>query len=185
MFDQTGLSKLLLKTFDALKTNYTPPKDTIIDLLWHSAYFLKKCRPGWSGFMSDLSVGEQYRKADFTMLPIIDLDLYDYSCLCSTLVFNVNQVKQLNIRTPYVTFELPLWVKALDMINVESFDLVLLLGRLRITISFVGTIDVFMNGSGFSYGIRLSHILEIPSISNEKPSISIEIPSISIENLGF
>ena len=35
------------------------------------------------------------------------------------------------------------------------------------------------------YGIRLSHILEIPSISNEKPSISIEIPSISIKNLGF
>ena len=35
------------------------------------------------------------------------------------------------------------------------------------------------------YGIRLSHIFEIPSVSNEKPSISIEIPSISIENLGF
>ena len=35
------------------------------------------------------------------------------------------------------------------------------------------------------YGIRLSHIFEIPSISNEKPSISIKIPSISIKNLGF
>ena len=31
----------------------------------------------------------------------------------------------------------------------------------------------------------MSHIFEIPGISNEKPSISIEIPSISIENLGF
>ena len=36
-----------------------------------------------------------------------------------------------------------------------------------------------------NYGIWLSHIFEIPSISNEKPSISIEIPSDSIENLGF
>ena len=36
-----------------------------------------------------------------------------------------------------------------------------------------------------AYGIRLPHIFETPSISNEKPSISIEIPSISIENLGF
>ena len=35
------------------------------------------------------------------------------------------------------------------------------------------------------YGIRLTHIFEIPSISNEKPSISIEIPSISIKNYGF
>ena len=31
----------------------------------------------------------------------------------------------------------------------------------------------------------MSHIFEIPSISNEKPSVSIEIPSIWIENLGF
>ena len=43
-----------------------------------------------------------------------------------------------------------------------------------------------------AYGIRLSHIFEIPSISNEKLSISIEIPSffdqkpwISIEILGI
>ena len=35
------------------------------------------------------------------------------------------------------------------------------------------------------YGIRMSHIFEIPSISNKKPSISIEIPSVSIENLSF
>ena len=35
------------------------------------------------------------------------------------------------------------------------------------------------------YGIRLSHIFEIPSISNEKPSISIEKPSISIEILSI
>ena len=43
-----------------------------------------------------------------------------------------------------------------------------------------------------TYGIRLSHIFEIPSISHGKPSnsievpsILIEIPSISTENLGF
>ena len=35
------------------------------------------------------------------------------------------------------------------------------------------------------YGIQLSHIFEIPSISSEKASISIEIPSILIKNLGF
>ena len=38
-------------------------------------------------------------------------------------------------------------------------------------------------------GIRLSHIFEIPSISNEKPSISIEIlfrnTIISIKSHGF
>ena len=33
--------------------------------------------------------------------------------------------------------------------------------------------------------MRLSHIFEIPIISNEKPTISIEIPSISIESEIF
>ena len=33
--------------------------------------------------------------------------------------------------------------------------------------------------------MRLSHIFEIASISDEKPSISVEIPSILIENLGI
>ena len=35
------------------------------------------------------------------------------------------------------------------------------------------------------YGIGLSHIFEIPNISNEKLMISNEKPSISIKNLGF
>ena len=35
------------------------------------------------------------------------------------------------------------------------------------------------------YRIRLSHIFEISSISNEKPSISREMASISTKNLGF
>ena len=38
---------------------------------------------------------------------------------------------------------------------------------------------------GDFYWIELSHIFEIPSISNEKPNILIEISSISIEHLSF
>ena len=41
--DVSRLLKLLLKVYDVLKTTYTPPKDTIIYLLWHSAYVFKKC----------------------------------------------------------------------------------------------------------------------------------------------
>ena len=37
----------------------------------------------------------------------------------------------------------------------------------------------------WTYGIRLSHIFEIPSISNENASISIEIPRFSIEILDI
>ena len=122
----------------------------MIGLLWHSAYFLKKYRPGWSGFMSDVSVGEDDGKVDFTMLPIIDLDPNDYSCFYSTLVFIVNQAKQLNIRTACVTFNLPLWLKAFDTIDAESFNVVLILGGFHTTVSFVDSIGALMNGSSLS-----------------------------------
>ena len=35
------------------------------------------------------------------------------------------------------------------------------------------------------YGMQLSHIFEIPAISNETPSFSIEILIISTKNIGF
>ena len=68
--------------------------------------------------MSDVSVGEHDENTDFMMLCIIDLDPNGYLCVYSTPVFNVNQAKQLNIRTPCVTFDLPLWLIALDISNV-------------------------------------------------------------------
>ena len=40
--------------------------------------------------MSNVSVGELDGKADFTMLPVTDLDANDYSCIYSTLAFIVN-----------------------------------------------------------------------------------------------
>ena len=51
-------------------------------------------------------------------------------------------------------------------------------------ISQLSVADFFFQRDNY-YGRQLSHIFDIPSISNEKPSISIEIPIISIKNLEF
>ena len=77
----SGLSNM--STYDALNTTYTQFKDTMVDLLWHLAYFFTKCRLGWSSFRSDVSVVEHSGKTNFTLLPITDLDPNDYSYLCS------------------------------------------------------------------------------------------------------
>ena len=44
--------------------------------------------------------------------------------------------------------------------------------------TYIGTL---LRIKSYSYGIRLSHIFKIRSISNEIPSISNERPGISIE----
>ena len=145
-----GLAKIFLGTIDQLKCQYSPPKDIKMDLLWHSSYFFKKSRPGWSGYMSDVSVGEHEGKADFTMLPIIDLDPNDLSCIYSTIKFIMYQAKDLNVKTPCLTFDLPLWLKAMDIIKAESFDMILILGGFHTMMSFVGSIGALMSGSGLA-----------------------------------
>ena len=161
----SGLSKVHLEAFDGLNTTYTPPKNTMIGLLWHAAYFLKKSRPGWSGFMSDVSVGQHDGKANFTMLPIIDLDPNDYSCIYSTHLFIIDQAKQLSIRTACVAFDQPLWLKASEVAKAESFDVVLILGGFHTMMGFTGSIGVLMNGSG------LSECLETEFGTNTVPKI--------------
>ena len=96
----SGLSKVFLKPLAELLTPFASPDSDKIDLLWHTAHFFKKCRPGWSGYMSDVSVGQHDGKADFTMLPIIDVDPNDMSCIYSTLMFINNQAEKLNVKTP-------------------------------------------------------------------------------------
>ena len=49
---------------------------------------------------------------------------------------------------------------------------------IRLSFSFA---EIVIN----KYGIRLSHVFEIPSISNEKPNVLIKISSISIKDLEF
>ena len=115
--------------------------------------------------MFDVSVGEHDGKADFTMLPITDLYPNDYSCVYSTLVFIVNQAKQLNVRTPCLTFDMPLWLKAMDILNAESFDVVLILGGFHTLTSFVGSTGALIKGC------HLLECLEMEFGTNTVPKI--------------
>ena len=100
--------------------------------------------------MFNVSVGEQDGKTDFTMLLIIDLDHNYYCCLFSTLMFTVNQTKQLNIRAPWMTFDWPFWLKPLDILNAELFNVVPILGGFHTMMSFLDSTGTLMNGSGLS-----------------------------------
>ena len=77
----------------------------------------------------------------------------------------LNQAKRLNIRTPCLTFDLSLWLNATDIVNAESFDVVLILGGFHTIMSFVGSIGALMKGSG------LSECLETEFGTNTVPKI--------------
>ena len=72
----------------------------------------------------------------------------DESCIYSTLLFVILQVKKLNVYTPCITFEEPLWIRAFDIIHVENLPIVCRLGGFHSLMSFLESISTLMKGTG-------------------------------------
>ena len=118
----------MFKASVELVPSFYEPENFAPNFLWHTAIFLKNIvRPGWSGYMSNVCVEKYPRKLTVNLLPIIDLDSSNMSCIYSTVNFVIDQAKRLNIETPVLTFDQPLWLKATETINAKSIKIVLIL----------------------------------------------------------
>ena len=62
--------------------------------------------------------------------------------------FPFNQCKKLNITTPSITFDQPLWLKATEIAIEKSLDIVIHLGGFHTLMSFAGSLGFVMDGSG-------------------------------------
>ena len=108
--------------------------------------------------------GEYPGKSSVTFLPMIDMNPSDATCVYSTLKFITNHVIQHNV-TPIITFDHPLWFKALSIITAEPegsdlHKIILRLGGFHTEMSFLGCIGHIMSGSG------LEQVLESIYASN-------------------
>ena len=100
--------------------------------------------------MQTISTGDHSPPSKITMLPIINLDPGNYSCIYSVLMWIVDQARILNIPTACITFDQPLWLKALDIIIAKELPVVCRLGGFHTLMSFLGSIGTLMAGSGIS-----------------------------------
>ena len=97
-----------------------------------------KPRPNWSGFLQH-TLSENncpITKSGVLFLPIIDLNPSDETCKYSTLVYIQGQAEQLSIPTAYITFNQPLWLKAVEIITERSLRIVCTLGGFHTMMSF-------------------------------------------------
>ena len=137
--EESGLSKLM------------QPKDLHLDPLWHALCFNPKIDPescpGRSRYMSLVSIGDYLVKSMVHMLPIIDLDPNDMSCIYSSLSFIIQQSQELELQTLIVTFDQPLWIKASENVHAKCMNMVLILGGFHTVISFAGGIGSLISGS--------------------------------------
>jgi hypothetical protein len=153
----SGLSSIVLKQLRQLQVPMVFPAVANLNTLRHAAgLFTTKnlLRPNWSGFMQHWCQSNDLEKryaapAEIHMLPIIDLSPSDASCIYSTLLFVIEQSKRMNIGTPCVTFDQPLYLKAFDVAKSENLHVVLRLGGFHTVMSYLGSIGKVMRGSGF------------------------------------
>ena len=143
-----------LKSLTSLKVNKRCIFDLQSEAFWHSSWHFSstlKPRPLWSGFMQQMfrsSNDVHYNKSDVILFPIIDLQPTNLTGIYSTLLFIQRQADQLNIKTPVVTFDQPLWYKAQGIIADKGLNIVCRLGGFHKLMSFMGSIGYMVGGSG-------------------------------------
>ena len=123
------------------------------DMLWRYGTIFSSAEepnPNWSGYMQTVTNKkyQRHEKSGIKFLPIIDLDPTNETCIYSTLLFVIDQAKKMNITTPAITFDQPLWLKATSIIKEEKLDMVCRLGGFHALMSFIGSVGNLMNGSG-------------------------------------
>ena len=109
--------------------------------------------------MTNISRGTYPGKSTIMFLPIIDLSPTDPTCIYMALEFVIDQAKSLNIRTPVLTFDQPLWLKATEIANCKSMNIVLILGGFHLLMSFMGSIVSLMKGSGLSEAFSTCYVV--------------------------
>lgn len=114
--------------------------------------------------MQMIHKGDHPCQSSVVFLPMIDMDPGNMSCVSSTLHF-IGQHAQWYGVTPIITFDQPLWWKALQVIrsqpaNGPLHSIVLRLGGFHTEMSFIGCIGHLMAGSG------LQELLETIYASN-------------------
>ena len=135
-----------------------------LDILWKTSIMFGSPRPAWSGMMQLVHCRKHPGKSSVMFLPMIDMNPSDMTCVYSTLKYVREHARRHDV-TPILTFDQPLWWKALMIIVTEPEgsdlkDVVLRLGGFPTEMSFLGCIGHLMAASG------LQDLLELIYSSN-------------------
>ena len=91
---------------------------------------------------------ESKSQSTVQFLPITDLSQSSETCIYSTLLFIIGQARKVGVEIPCVTFDQPLWLKAMGIIKEEQLPIVCRLGGFHTLMSFLGSVAMLMKGSG-------------------------------------
>ena len=132
-----------------------PPVSYYANILWQSARVFNKSSthtPNYTGYMQHFfrtldKTG--IKKCQVLIHPFIDLNPNDDTCIYSTLLYINEQSQKLGQQSASVTFDQPLWRKAVEIIKAKNLTRVVCrLGGFHLLMSACGSICTIMKGSG-------------------------------------
>lgn len=149
MTEHDGLRSLC---YQKLKEHDAEDPTSNADVLWNISLPLRSSRPGWTGMMQMIHNGDHPGQSSVMFMPMIDMNPSDMTCVYSTLQY-VNSHARRHNATPILTFDQPLWWKALTIQESSQMDsdmrkIVLRLGGFHTQMSFLGAMGHIMAGSG-------------------------------------
>ena len=129
-----------------------------------SRIFLKQC-PSWAGYIS-------VKFTNQTMLSIINSPATDMTALHSLLCFvAVSCANNINLPTPAVTFDQPLYVKTDEIVSTKNTKIFVRLGGFHQLMSFLGSIGCLMEGSGLQTALECVYVqLTVGHTFSKKPT---------------
>lgn len=144
-----------------------------VDLLYHCAPRFNYSAYLWSGTMALVFSNKEYSagKSSFEFLPMINMKSTDMNCIYSTLLFIENHARK-HGATAVVTFDQPLFHKALQLVTAEGspFKLIILrLGGFHTIMCYLATIGDTMENTGITETMSVAYAEgAVPQMLNGK-----------------
>lgn len=144
------------------------------DFLWLYSKFVNILQStGWNHFMEILLSKNNAEKCRILYLPFILAPPSDHNTINTSLFMASTRAAELNITYAYVSFDLPLYFKALEIVQTTCHEnlknVVPILGGFHLLMSFLGSIGAIMDGSGIKEMLSLIYAENsIPYILNGK-----------------
>ena len=124
----------------------------MVNLLWKTSVPLRYPRPAWSGYMQMIYKGNHPGQASVMFLPMIDMNPSNLTRIYSPLHFISEHARRYSV-TPVITFDQPLWWKAMTIVEREPensplHSVVVRLGGFHTLMRFHGCIGHLIVGTG-------------------------------------
>ena len=117
-----------------------------------SKYLNSTDSTGWNNFMEHLTEHKDYIKSRFVIFPFISSPPGNNNTIYTSLLKAYEIACKLDLKYYYVTFDLPLYIKALEIITTSGdprlANVIPILGSLHLKLSYLGDIGNIMDGSG-------------------------------------